>query len=307
MAPKELGKSLLDAVQSSKSDEGKLQADLFNLLGENGFDLLLQIFEHREALARIRSLNDADKPGAKARVGRGANGMFARTGENAASGSSQGGIGVQVSSSGDRQTAKNIKRERRKLKRKGLTDAEIDQALFGKADEQSPSSSPSPSSKGQQYSGGQSGVHSGAGAGGGFKNMTRALPSGTKRTVHDKWEEVIVPAAGNPPPTDIAPPVPIAALPDWAQLAFRGMPQLNRLQSKVYKTAFETSENLLICAPTGAGKTNVAMLSVLHCMASHMEDGVILPDKFKIIYIATIAQVNYMINLIQMTLIEGLP
>jgi activating signal cointegrator complex subunit 3 len=285
MAPKELGKSLLDAVQSSKSDEGKLQADLFNLLGENGFDLLLQIFEHREALARIRSLNDADKPDAKARVGRGANGMFARTGENAASGSSQGGIGVQVSSSGDRQTAKNIKRERRKLKRKGLTDAEIDQALFGKADEQSPSSSPSPSSKGQQYSGGQSGVHSGAGAGGGFKNMTRALPSGTKRTVHDKWEEVIVPAAGNPPPTDIAPPVPIAALPDWAQLAFRGMPQLNRLQSKVYKTAFETSENLLICAPTGAGKTNVAMLSVLHCMASHMEDGVILPDKFKIIYV----------------------
>lgn len=32
---------------------------------------------------------------------------------------------------------------------------------------------------------------------------------------------------------------------------------------QVYRAAFKTSENLLVCAPTGAGKTNVAMLALL--------------------------------------------
>ena len=56
----------------------------------------------------------------------------------------------------------------------------------------------------------------------------------------------------------------ISELPEWAQPAFAGMKSLNRIQSNVYDTAFNTSENLLMCAPTGAGKTNVAMLTILH-------------------------------------------
>lgn len=35
------------------------------------------------------------------------------------------------------------------------------------------------------------------------------------------------------------------------------------IPTQVYHAAFKTSENLLVCAPTGAGKTNVAMLSLL--------------------------------------------
>ncbi|CAN0236181.1 unnamed protein product, partial [Laminaria digitata] len=67
--------------------------------------------------------------------------------------------------------------------------------------------------------------------------------------------------------------VPITDLEQWAQLAFKGTKRLNPMQSKasqprgsrlaVYHAAFRTSENLLVCAPTGAGKTNVAMLSLL--------------------------------------------
>lgn len=39
---------------------------------------------------------------------------------------------------------------------------------------------------------------------------------------------------------------------------------LNRIQSIVFKAAYTSNENLLVCAPTGAGKTNVAMLAILN-------------------------------------------
>mmetsp|Transcript_14889 Transcript_14889/g.36486 ORF Transcript_14889/g.36486 Transcript_14889/m.36486 type:complete len:2187 (-) Transcript_14889:153-6713(-) len=44
--------------------------------------------------------------------------------------------------------------------------------------------------------------------------------------------------------------------------AFAGTSSLNPMQSTVFDTAFHRRENMLVCAPTGAGKTNVAMLTV---------------------------------------------
>jgi pre-mRNA-splicing helicase BRR2 len=44
---------------------------------------------------------------------------------------------------------------------------------------------------------------------------------------------------------------------------------------------------MLVCAPTGAGKTNVALLTMLQVIANHRDsDGFINKDKFKIVYIA---------------------
>lgn len=61
------------------------------------------------------------------------------------------------------------------------------------------------------------------------------------------------------------------------------MKRLNRIQSLVFETAYNTNENLLICAPTGAGKTNIAMLTVLHEIRQHLEPGgVIKKDQFKV-------------------------
>lgn len=45
---------------------------------------------------------------------------------------------------------------------------------------------------------------------------------------------------------------------------YQGCKALNRIQSIVFKAAYTSNENLLVCAPTGAGKTNVAMLAILH-------------------------------------------
>ena len=68
---------------------------------------------------------------------------------------------------------------------------------------------------------------------------------------------------------------------DCAQCLFRSWPQ-------VAPTALETSENILMCAPTGAGKTNVAMLAILHTLSLYRDaaTGAIDADKFKIIYVA---------------------
>jgi Ni2+-binding GTPase involved in maturation of urease and hydrogenase len=43
-----------------------------------------------------------------------------------------------------------------------------------------------------------------------------------------------------------------------------------------------SNENILVCAPTGAGKTNIAMITVLREIAAHMINGVIQKDAFKV-------------------------
>ena len=40
-------------------------------------------------------------------------------------------------------------------------------------------------------------------------------------------------------------------MPEWAQLAFSGYKTLNRIQSRIYTTAFTSNQNMLVCAPTG--------------------------------------------------------
>ena len=67
-----------------------------------------------------------------------------------------------------------------------------------------------------------------------------------------------------------------------AQISFQGMKSLNRVQSCVFDSAYNTNNNLLICAPTGAGKTNVAMLTIIREIKRNIVDQVIQKDKFKV-------------------------
>ncbi|KAL9657052.1 hypothetical protein ABK040_002678 [Willaertia magna] len=85
---------------------------------------------------------------------------------------------------------------------------------------------------------------------------------------------------------DNQPRVPISVFEDWAQLAFKGVTHLNRVQSDVFYSAYKSNENLLICAPTGCGKTNVAMMTILREIGQHFKGGKIRREEFKIIYIA---------------------
>eukprot|EP00741_Cyanophora_paradoxa_P005239 tig00000865_g5079.t1 len=118
-------------------------------------------------------------------------------------------------------------------------------------------------------------------------NKSCQLPPGSFRTQKKGYEEVHVPALKAKPFADDEKLVNIGDMPEWAQPAFSGMKTLNRIQSRVHKTALYSGENMLVCAPTGAGKTNIAMLSMLHEIGLHRnEDGTVRGDEFKIVYVA---------------------
>ncbi|KIM25210.1 hypothetical protein M408DRAFT_26410 [Serendipita vermifera MAFF 305830] len=118
------------------------------------------------------------------------------------------------------------------------------------------------------------------------------LPLGTTRQMYEDYEEVILPPAKTVPPRASERLIPCSELPPLAKGSFGGYTHLNRIQSIVYPTAFKTNENMLICAPTGAGKTDVAMLTILRTVEMHRSSGggdiasTVRHADFKIIYVA---------------------
>ncbi|KAE9599497.1 putative DNA helicase [Lupinus albus] len=113
-----------------------------------------------------------------------------------------------------------------------------------------------------------------------------ALPEGTVRKHFKGYEEVFIPARPTAPMKPGERLIEIRELDDFAQAAFRGYKSLNRIQSRIFKTVYGTNENILVCAPTGAGKTNIAMISILHEIGQHFRDGYLHKDEFKIVYVA---------------------
>ncbi|OQO00368.1 hypothetical protein B0A48_13716 [Cryoendolithus antarcticus] len=119
-------------------------------------------------------------------------------------------------------------------------------------------------------------------------NQNVKLPSGSTKRTFKGYEEIHVPAPRRRADPSEAPLKPTSDLPAWAQPGFGSSKTLNRIQTKCFPAAFEDDGNMLICAPTGSGKTNVAMLTMLREIGKHRnpQTGEIDLDSFKIIYIA---------------------
>ena len=115
--------------------------------------------------------------------------------------------------------------------------------------------------------------------------LQTTLPKNAVRKKFKDYEEVYIPAR-KPDGANEEPRVQISEMEEWAQLAFKGYKELNRIQSRIFETAYNSNENLLVCAPTGAGKTNIAMISILHELRKRMRDGVLEDTEFKIVYVA---------------------
>ncbi|GJZ33908.1 DExH-box ATP-dependent RNA helicase DExH12-like protein, partial [Tanacetum coccineum] len=94
-------------------------------------------------------------------------------------------------------------------------------------------------------------------------NKKCELPVGSYRNHNKGYEEVHAPALK---------PKPLAA---------------DEKLSRVYETALYKADNLLLCALTGAGKTNVAMLTILQQIGLNMiEDGAFNHNDYKFVYVA---------------------
>ncbi|XP_063390597.1 U5 small nuclear ribonucleoprotein 200 kDa helicase [Cydia fagiglandana] len=118
-------------------------------------------------------------------------------------------------------------------------------------------------------------------------NKRCQLPPGSFRKQRKGYEEVHVPALKPKPFEEGETLLPVESLPKYVQPAFEGFKTLNRIQSRISKAALDSDENLLVCAPTGAGKTNVALLCILREVGKHVnDDGTVNASDFKMIYVA---------------------
>ena len=116
-----------------------------------------------------------------------------------------------------------------------------------------------------------------------------SLPEGSHHIENRDYEEWHIPPSSHTHDIEASKLIQVNTLPEWAQGAFPSTNSFNRMQSKVFKAAFETRNNLLICAPTGAGKTNVAVLTVLKALKDTGMVNELHPPSataFKVVYVA---------------------
>ena len=123
-----------------------------------------------------------------------------------------------------------------------------------------------------------------------------ALPIGSERKEYEKYEEYSIPATKVGTLGAGRRLVEIVEMDGLCRRTFKGYKSLNRMQSLVYPVAYKTSENMLICAPTGAGKTDAAMLAILNAIGHNLSpnpleepdatDFVVRSEDFKIVYVA---------------------
>ncbi|KAJ2595779.1 activating signal cointegrator 1 complex subunit 3 [Coemansia sp. RSA 1721] len=128
-----------------------------------------------------------------------------------------------------------------------------------------------------------------------------ALPVGTAREEFADHEEITIPVPKAAPRRETEAPIMIEDMDPLCRYTFRKYTSLNRIQSIIYPTAYGTNENILLSAPTGAGKTDVALLTILRTISqfcspspselewadtSRKPQFAVAKSEFKIVYVA---------------------
>ncbi|KAA8650269.1 RNA helicase SLH1 [Aspergillus tanneri] len=122
------------------------------------------------------------------------------------------------------------------------------------------------------------------------------LPFGSKQIEEQRYTECEIPASKVGSLAGTQKLVKISSLDGLCQGTFKGYKTLNRMQSLLYEVAYKTNENMLICAPTGAGKTDAAMLTILNAVGKNTipnpieqpqaTEFAVQVENFKIVYVA---------------------
>ena len=296
LSPYEFALTIVDLLSSSRSSDD-LQTELFDLLGFDRIELIQNVLEHR---SDIVSSHQKNKKALKFEI---ANAAAANT-NIAESNMPIFGCQVTVQSEDEKALRKQVRKEEKKLQKllKNAQDdsdeEEFDPKEFMLKSQQAALSnamskplvtkakerSPAPVVERYPF---VFDSHAEAKNSAGFiQGVKMVLPQGFQRNDDKKAEEVHIPASEKAPVNVGKDLVPIRSLDYIGQMAFQGMKSLNRIQSVVFEAAYRTNENLLVCAPTGAGKTNVAMLCITQTIRQFLDGDVIKKDNFKIVYVA---------------------
>ncbi|KAJ7519602.1 hypothetical protein O6H91_20G045600 [Diphasiastrum complanatum] len=261
----ELALAICRVLESDASGD-EIAGHLFDLVGDSGFDLIQMLLQHRKML-----VEEVHRAVTTAKSGKG----------SLASQHRMPSYGTQVSvrTDSERQIDKLRRKEEKRHARQmfATNSSELDEFVGGggflalvEASEADSRLLENLIGKGDRASG-----LSGS-----------SLPKGALRKAYKGYEEVHVPATPTAPLKPGENLVDIASLDEFAQAALEGYKTLNRIQSRIFHTAYNSNENILVCAPTGAGKTNIAMIAVLHEIGKHMKYGILQKNEFKIVYIA---------------------
>ncbi|XP_052179855.1 DExH-box ATP-dependent RNA helicase DExH14 isoform X1 [Diospyros lotus] len=255
----ELAMAICRVLDSEKPGD-EVAGDLLDLAGDGAFEIVQDLILHRkelvDAIHHGLLILKSDKPAT-----------------NTQSRMPSYGTQVTVQTESERQIDK-LRRKEEKRSRRG--------ADYGAEDSLSALSFSSL----LQASENKSPFDDLIGSGEGSQLAATSLPRGTIRKHYKGYEEVKIP----PTPTASMKPgeklIEIKELDEFAQAAFHGYKSLNRIQSRIFQTTYYSNENILVCAPTGAGKTNIAMIAVLHEIGQHFKDGYLHKYEFKIVYVA---------------------
>lgn len=292
-SPEELCTSLFEMLASHKSDD-ELQNELFELLGPEGLEMISTLLQRRAAIVDSLLSIPPDRTGYPPDVSRKVSGEVTKP---------TFGCQVTIQSEQEKQMMKMYRREeKRERKRgKGIDDSDSSDAVmtFDPKEMRTQREQALLTARREPVWGRERvyerirypnvyDCYAEAAKMPAFVGGARMLlPEGIRRDNSKMYEEVEIPPTEPMPIGFEEKPIYISELDEIGQLVFKGMKRLNRIQSLVFETAYNTNENLLICAPTGAGKTNIAMLTVLHEIHQHLQPGgVIKKDEFKIIYVA---------------------
>ncbi|THG01810.1 hypothetical protein TEA_006156 [Camellia sinensis var. sinensis] len=266
----ELAMAVCGLLDSEKHGD-EIAADLLDLVGDSAFEIVQDLISHRKQIV------DAIHHGLLVL-------KSDKTATNTQLRMPSYGTQVTVQTESERQIDK-LRRKEEKRNRRGTN--------YGVEDNLSGLSFSSLLQASEKKSPFDDLIGSGEGS---HPLAATALPQGTVRKHYKGYEEVII------PPTPTAPMKPgenlvegkalvhvgnsqtlesefnaipenqrkshnhieIKELDEFAQTAFHGYKSLNRIQSRIFQTTYYSNENILVCAPTGAGKTNIAMIAVLH-------------------------------------------
>lgn len=97
-------------------------------------------------------------------------------------------------------------------------------------------------------------------------------------------KEITIPSQKYDKPVEFVEKVYVESLDPVGRMVFKDIECFNHIQSEVFNIAYNTNENMLICAPTGAGKTNVALLTIVNQAKRFIEDGIVHLEKFKVCF-----------------------